>query len=172
MRIIAIVGLVVLVGALSLGALAGAALFGSAPTCPEGPGAARSEKALGDAIERGGVTIPDAEATAIVRRYVGSAVEYARACATSGAGHLSGQIPLGPLHPAFYASGSVDLSGTTPRVVNLHVRVGAVPTVPYVTGAVEEAVTNLINTQLAGIRLTKHYAIVFSDGSVTIRRQE
>lgn len=146
-----------------------AVLVGSAPQCPSGSSATKTEKAIGDALENGGsITITDSEATFLAQRYIKNQVQDARICFTSGLGHASGKIKLGPFNPSFYASASVDLSGSNPKAVDLNIKAGSLPDLPVVSAQVANFVTNLINDNLDTIELDKPYSANFASGSVTI----
>ena len=146
-----------------------AAIYGQAPKCPNQGGAARSEKAIGDILENSGmVTVIDSEATTIARKYIGGKVTDGRVCFTTGLGHASGNIKLGPVNPSFYASAGVDLSGANPETTNLIITVGALPNMPFVSDQAGKIVAGLINDNLAKIGLDKKYLAEFSQGSVTV----
>lgn len=147
-----------------------AALLGEAPKCPNGSGTARNEKEIGDVLEKGSVTINNGEATTLGQGYVGSAVQNLGICFTQGLGHASGKIKLGSLNPSFYASATVDLSGSSPKAANLNIKVGALPNVPVLSDQVAKAVTNLINQNLSKFEMKKKYSSDFVNGSVTIRK--
>ncbi len=164
-----LIAVLVVLGVVVAGA--GAAVYGQAPQCASEPGDARSTQAIGDALDASGrVTLIDSEATTIARGYVGGQVDEARLCFTPGAGHLSGKLPLGSVSPSFYASAGVDLSGPTPRTTNLEVNVGALPNVPGVSDQVGRIVGDLINQNLAKLRLDQPYAANFAASSVTVTK--
>ena len=156
---------------IGIGGMATAALLGQAPKCPSAAGGSRSEKELGDILDKtGSVTTSDAEATAIAQNYVAGQVNDARACFTPGLAHASGNIQLGPLTPSFYASAGIDLSGSTPKATNLNIKVGSLPNIPVLSSQVGSLVTNLINKNLAKVQLKKKYSIQFQQGSATITK--
>ena len=171
-RGIAPLTVILIVALLALGSvagLAGTALLGKAPECPSAAGIARSEKELGDLLEKSGaVTVTDAEATTIAQKYVAGKVDNARVCFTMGLANASGNIKLGSVTPSFYASAGIDLSASTPKATNLNIKVGALPNVPVVSGQVEKLVTDLINENLAKITLQKKYWADFSPGSARV----
>lgn len=170
MKIIKIILLAIAVIILGVGGLVSTAVFGKAPKCPAQGNAARSDKEIGDAIEKKGATITDGEATTLTKKYVGNFIDDPRVCFTSGLGHLSGNIKLGPVNPSFYASTGVDLSGSYPKAVNLDIKVGALPDIPFISARAEQAVTILINQNLAKFKLAKKYSANFTSGSVTIQK--
>lgn len=168
---VALVLLIVAVAVLALGGAATAALLGQAPTCSQEAGPARSLKEIGDSLDKiGSVTIPDAEATTLGRGYVGNTVEDLRVCATSGLGHASGSIKLGPFNPSFYASAGVDLSGSSPKATSLKIKIGSLPDIPVISAQAEKTVSDIVNQNLAKISLTKKYSASFAQGSVTISK--
>lgn len=151
-----------------IGTLAGTALLGQAPKCPSAGGTARTEKELGDLLEKtGSVTTTDSEATQIAQNYVAGKVQDTRVCFTQGLAHASGHIQLGSFSPSFYASAGIDLSGNIPKTSNLDVKVGSLPDIPILSSQVESFVTNLINDNLAKVQLKKKYSLQFSNGSAT-----
>lgn len=164
--------LIILAAAIiGIGGLTGTALLGQAPKCPAGSGFARSEKELADLLDRSGsVTTTDAEAGAIAQKYAAGKVQNVEICFTSGLAHASGNIKLGPFNPSFYASAGVDLSGTTPRAVNLDIKIGSLPDVPVLSSQAESFVTNLINENLGKVKLEKKYSVQFTNGSATITK--
>lgn len=167
----ALVLVVVAVALLAFGGATTAALLGQAPVCPAEAGSTRSLKEIGDTLDnKGSVTIPDAEATTLGRSYVGSTVDNLRVCSTSGLGHASGNIKLGPFNPSFYASAGVDLSGSSPKATNLKIKVGSLPDIPVISAQAEKAVSDIVNQNLEKISLTKKYFANFVQGSVTISK--
>lgn len=164
--------LVILIAAIAaVGGVAGTALLGQAPKCPSGPGAARTEKEIGDLLEKtGSVTTSDPEATTIAQNYVAGKVDDARVCFTPGLAHASGNAKLGPLTPSFYASAGIDLSGTSPKATNLDIKVGSLPDIPVLSGQVEGFVNNLINENLAKVTLKKKYSVNFSTAAATVTK--
>ena len=163
--ILVVLGVVVI----AVAGAAVAAVVGQAPKCPSQGGAARSEREIGDLLDKSGtVTVADSEATTIAQKYVKGKVQDARVCFTAGLGHASGSITLGPVSPTFYASAGVDLSGTTPKTTNLNVKVGALPNMPFLSDQVGKIVADLINENLDNIQLKEKYSAQFSAGSVTV----
>lgn len=159
---------VAIIGIVTLG---GTAVVGQAPQCPSTGAGARTEKEIGDLLEKSGsVSTTDSEATTIAKKYVGDKVDDVRVCFTEGLAHASGKIKLGPANPSFYASAGIDLSGTNPKATNLDIKVGALPNIPVVSSQVEQAVTNLINDNLKKVQLKKKYSAKFSSGSVTVTK--
>ena len=156
---------------LAVGGLGAAAVVGQAPKCPNTNATARSEKELGDLLEKTKtVTVTDGEATTFAKKYVGDKVADPRVCFTDSLAHASGNITLGPISPSFYASAGIDLSGNTPKATNLDIKVGALPNIPVLSSQVEQAVTNLINENLAKAKLSKKYSANFVLGSVTVKK--
>jgi len=165
--ILVVLGVVVI----AIAGAAAAAVVGQAPKCPSQGGAARSEKEIGDLLDKSGtVTVIDSEATTIAQKYVKNQVQDTRVCFSTGFGHASGSITLGPVSPTFYASTGVDLSGTTPKATNLNVKVGALPNMPFISDQVGKIVADLINENLAKVQLKGKYSAQFSTGSVTITK--
>lgn len=167
---IATILIVIVIAGLAVAGAGAAAVFGEAPKCPADAKTARSEKIIGDILEKGSVTINDGEATALGRAYVGPLVNDLRICFTPGLAHASGNIKLGPLSPSFYASAAIDLSDQFPKTSNLDIKVGALPNLPLVSDQAFKAVTNLINQNLAKIKMNTKYSAVFTSGSVTINK--
>ncbi len=166
-----IILILALLGVGAVGGLAGTALLGKAPECPSAAGAARSEKELGNLLEKSGsVTTADGEATTIAQKYVAGKVTDGRVCFTPNLAHASGKIALGPVTPSFYASAGIDLSGTTPKTVNLDIKVGSMPDVPVVSDQAKNLIEKLINDNLAKVTLDKKYSIQFSQGSATVNK--
>lgn len=149
---------------------AGLALLGKAPACETQGGQARTEDAIGDALEIGAVTITDSEATTLSQRYIGDAVKDARVCFTDGLGHVSGKINMGGINPTFYVSGGVNLTGATPKITNLQIQAGSLPNNPLLSSVAQSAVNKLIEKSLGQINLDQVYFAVFSKGSVTIKK--
>lgn len=148
-----------------------AAVVGQAPQCPSQSGAARSEKEIGNLLEKSGaVTVTDSEATTIAQNYVAGKIQDARVCFTQGLGHASGSIKLGPVSPSFYASAGVDLSGASPKTTNLNIKVGALPNMPFISDQVEKIVTEIINENLAKIEMKQKYSAQLQTGSVTVTK--
>ena len=165
--ILVILGVVVI----AVAGAAAAAVIGQAPKCPSQGGTTRSEKVIGDILEKSGVvTVTDSEATTIAQKYVAGQVQDARVCFSTGLGHASGSIKLGPVSPSFYASAGVDLSGVNPKTTNLNIKVGALPNMPYISDQVGKIVADLINENLDNIQLKKKYSAQFSTGSVTVTK--
>lgn len=154
-----------------IGGLAGTALLGQALKCPSEAGAARTEKELGNLLEKSGsVTVSDIEATTIAQKYIADKVDDARVCFTTNVGNASGNLKLGPLTPSFYASAGVDLSGATPKTTNLDIKIGSLPDIPVLSDQATQVVANLINENLAKVQLKKKYAVQFAVGSVTVSK--
>ncbi|MBI2598904.1 hypothetical protein HYW40_01680 [Candidatus Curtissbacteria bacterium] len=163
--------IIIAVGIIGLAGAAGAALMGQAPVCPTEGTAARSEKEIGDTLDKSGsVNITDGEATSLAGKYVAGKVQNTRVCFTSGLGHASGNIKLASFSPSFYASAGVDLSGSTPKATNLDIKVGSLPNVPVLSSQAESFVTSLINENLAKFALKKKYSAQFTQGSITISK--
>lgn len=162
----------VVFGVLALGTAgaAGLALIGKAPACLSQAGSSRSEKAIGDTLEGGSVTITDSEATTLAQNYLGGTVNDAKVCFTKGLGHISGKIKVGGVSPSFYVSGGVDLTGATPKATNLQIQLGSLPNLPLISSLAEGMVNKLIEENLGKISLDKKYSADFSDGSVTIKK--
>ena len=148
-----------------------AAVIGQTPNCPSQGGTTRSEKDIGDLLEKSGsITVLDSEATTIAQKYVAGKVQDARVCFTQGLGHASGSVKLGPISPFFYASAGVDLSQASPQATNLDIKVGALPNMPFISDQVGKIVTDLINENLAKVQLKGKYSAQLSTGSVTITK--
>lgn len=163
--------IILIVAVLGIGALATTALLGQAPQCPNTTGPARTEKVIGDLLEKSGsVTATDSEATTIAQKFVASKAQNVRVCFTQGSAHASGNIQLGSLTPSFYASSGIDLSGPAPITSNLDIRVGSLPNIPVLSSQVESFVSKLINENLAKVNLKKKYSIQFSQGSATVNQ--
>ena len=155
----------------AVGGMAGTALLGKAPECPSAASTARSEKELENLLEKSGaVTATDGEATTIAQKYIGAKVTDGRVCFTTNLAHASGKLTLGPVTPSFYASAGIDLSGTTPKTVNLDIKVGSMPDVPVVSDQAKGIVQKLINDNLAKVTLKEKYSVLFSQGSVTVNK--
>lgn len=146
------------------------ALTGKAPTCPAASGSARSEDAIGNALENGSITITDGEATALAKGYVGEKVSDPRVCFTKDLGHISGKINLGGINPSFYVSGGVDLTGSIPKATNLQIQLGSLPNNPVVSSLAQTLVNKFIEQGLEKISLDQKYSAEFSQGSVTVRK--
>lgn len=158
---------VLVLGTLGAGALV---LLGKAPACSAIAGNARSETAIGDALEAGSVTITDSEATTLAQSYLGGSVRDAKVCFTKGLGHVSGKINIGAINPSFYVSGGVDLTGQTPKAINLQIQLGSLPNLPVISGLAEGIVNKIIQENLGKISLDQNYSAEFSNGSVTIKK--
>lgn len=166
--IILVVFVILIVGGAGVAVMA---LTGKAPSCPNQGSTARSEKAIGDALEQGSVTIPDGEATTLAQNYIGGKVEDASICFTQGLGHVSGKINLGSLNPSFYVSGGVDLTGFTPKATNLKIQIGSLSSLPVVSNLAEGMINKLIKENLDKISLDRQYTAIFSPGSLTVKKQ-
>lgn len=162
--------IIVATGILAVIGAGSAAIFGEAPKCPTDAGKARPEKEINNILEKGGVTINDAEATSLGKIYVGQAIDDLRVCFTPALAHASGKIKLGPVSPSFYVSAGVDLSGNSPKATNLDIKVGALPNVPILSTKVTKAVTDIINQNLSKFEMKKKYSANFVDGNVTIKK--
>lgn len=147
-----------------------AAVFGEAEKCPSDAESARSAKEIGDILETGSITINNGEATTLGRNYVGQVIDDLRVCFTQGLGHASGHIKLGPVSPSFYASAAIDLSGSSPQTANLNIKIGALPNMPLISDQASKIITDLINQNLAKIKLKTRYSADFISGSVTIKK--
>lgn len=167
---IPIIVLVLGVFTLAIAGAGSAALFGQAPKCPS-QSLPADEKALADQLDKtGSVAVSDAQATSIAQKHLQNKVQNAGVCFTAGLAHASGNITLGPFNPSFYASAGIDLSGSTPRAVNIDIKVGSLPDIPVVSGQAKQFVTNLINENLAKVQLKKKYNVNFTSGSATITK--
>lgn len=161
-----------MVGILLTGATVAAALFGNAQKCPEPvEGQARSEQELTKLLETKGLTLTDAEATALAEKYLADKVENPRVCFTPGLGHLSGHVKVGTLSPSFYVSTGIDLSGPTPKTKDLDIAVGSVPG-GFILAPVNSIVEGIINDNLSKARMEEKFSVEFNQGSVTIRKVE
>lgn len=145
------------------------AVYGEAPTCPSVGTTARSESEIGDAIQAGGATVTDGEATTIAQRYFGDQINDARICFTPGEGHLSGSVPLGAIKPTIYVSAGVDLTGSIPQATNLKIQLGSLPNVPFISNLLNSKLNSLIADNLSRFDLDRTYSAEFAQGSVTIR---
>lgn len=158
---------------LALGTVgAGAAIvLGKAPVCPNVGTTARSEKAIGDILENGSVTITNGEATTFAQNYIGRQVTDARVCFTNGKGHLSGTVNLGAIKPSFYLTGGIDLTTVVPKVTNLGIQLGSLPNVPALSFLAQGALNQIVSGALSKFELKKQYSAMFGEGSVTITSQ-
>ena len=169
-KLFLILGILIVVGLVGTGVTVAAAVLGKAQKCSEPvEGQVRSEQVLENLIETTGVTIPDAEATALAQKYLAGKVSDARVCFTPGLGHISGSINLGAVNPSFYVSTGIDVSGATPKTVNLDIRIGSLPSLSFLSPA-QKAIENLINENLSKARLTKKYSVAFGQGQAEIVR--
>lgn len=160
-----IFGIVVL-GTVATGAVV---LLGKAPQCPAQESfLARSEKEIGDTLDKGSVNITDSEATALAQKYIGGQVDDARICFSEGLGHISGKKNLGSINPSFYVSGGVDLSGSVPRATNLSIQLGSLPNISLFSSLATNAINSLISENLAKFELKQEYSASFTNGSLTI----
>lgn len=165
-----IIVLVLGVFALAITGAGTAALLGQAPTCPN-QSLPADEKVLAEQLDKSGsAKVSDAQATSIAQKHLADKVENAGVCFTTNLAHASGKIKLGPFNPPFYASAAIDLSGSTPRAVNIDIKVGSLPDIPIVSGQVKQFVTNLINKNLGKVQLKKKYHVNFSTGSATVTK--
>ena len=172
-KLFLVIGTLVVVGIILTGATAAAALFGNAQKCPSTPsgrsGQVRSEQELTRLLETTGLTLTDAEATALAQKYLADKVEDPRVCFTPDLGHLSGNVKVGGLTPSFYVSTAIDMSGATPKTKDLDIRIGSVPG-GFLLAPVNLIVENLINENLSKARSQEKFSVEFSQGSVTIRK--
>ena len=161
-----------ILGVLALGTagVGVAAVIGKAPNCPNPGSNARTEKIIGDAIEKGSVTITDGEATTLAQSYIGNQISDARVCFTKGAGHVSGSINLNPVKPSFYLSSGADLTGSIPKITNLKIQLGSLPDIPAVSSLAEGAINQVISGALSKFELKQKYSVSFADGSMTIKK--
>ena len=161
-----------ILGVLALGTVGAgvAVILGNAPTCPSAGSSARTEKVIGDALEKGSVTITDGEATTLAQTYIGGQITDARVCFTSGMGHVSGSINLNSIKPSFYLSGGADLTGSIPKITNLKIQLGSLPDIPAVSSLAEGAINSVISGALSKFELKQKYSISFADGSMTIKK--
>lgn len=158
---------------LALGTVgAGAAIvLGKAPLCPNAGTTARSEKMIGDILEKGSVTITDGEATILAQNYIGKQVTDAHVCFTKGTGHLSGTVNLGAVKPTFYLTSGVDLTSAVPKVTNLGIQLGSLPNVSALSSLAQGVLNQMVSDALSKFELKKQYSATFSEGSVMITSQ-
>lgn len=158
---------VIVVGTAGVGA---AALLGQAPQCQSQSSGARSEKEIGDTLDKGSVTITDGEATTLAQNYIGGQVENGKICFTKGLAHFSGKKNLGSINPSFYVSSGVDLTGSVPKTTNLSIQFGALPNNPILSSLAQGVINKLIADNLSKIELKQQYKASFTDGSVTVSK--
>ena len=161
-----------------VGAVAGSAALavaGDAPQCPNPPAAAaaKSEKEIGDTLGRDKrVTITDVEATTSAKNRLGSVMTDPRVCFDPQGGHVSGRFKLGPVSFSAYASvagADLNLSGRSPSVQKLDIRLGGMPSIPGISDAAGTMVAGVINQSLTLISLSRPLTAQFSAGAVTVR---
>lgn len=168
-KIFLIIGILIVIGIVAVGATAAATVFGKAQKCPSAAGVARNEQELMRQLETSGLTLTDAEATALAQKYLADKVTDPRVCFTPGLGHLSGNVKLGSLSPSFYVSTGIDVSGPTPKTKNLDIRVGSVPG-GFVLAPVNAIVAGLINENLSKAKMTEKFSVDFGQGTATIKK--
>lgn len=163
--------LVVIAAVAASGALA---VAGDAPRCPNPPttAVAKSEREIGDTLSRDRrVTITDNDATTSARNRLGSVITDPRICFDAQSGHLSGKFRLGPVTPSAYvsvAATDVSLSGRSPSVSKLDIRLGALPSIPGVSDSAGTAIAGIVNQALGQISLSRPLKAQFAAGSVTV----
>lgn len=111
----------------------------------------------------------DAEATSLAKRLFDADIKDSRVCFTPGEGHISGKVNVVAATVSFYASGGVDLSGSTPKISNLKLQLGGVPNLGPIQSQAEKMINDAVNQSLAEIPLKKRYSINFGAGNVTVR---
>lgn len=158
---------VIVVGTAGAGA---AALLGKAPQCESQGSGARSEKEIGDALDKSSVAITDGEATTLAQNYIGGQVENGKICFTKGLAHFSGKKNLGSISPSFYVSAGVDLTGSVPKTTNLSIQLGSLPNNLVISSLAQGVINKLIADNLSKIELKQKYTATFTDGSVTISK--
>ncbi|OIP57290.1 MAG: hypothetical protein COX79_05260 [Candidatus Levybacteria bacterium CG_4_10_14_0_2_um_filter_36_16] len=158
---------VIVVGSAGAGA---AALLGQAPQCQSQAAGVRSDKEIGDALEKGSITITDGEATTLAQNYIGGQVEDGKICFTKGLAHFSGKKNLGSITPSFYVTAGVDLTGSVPNATNLSIQFGSLPNNPILSSLAQGVINKLIADDLSKIELKQQYKASFTDGSVTISK--
>lgn len=148
---------------------------GEAPQCPQGvaSAAARSEREIGDTLSRNrSVTITDADATASGRALLGSVLTDPRVCFDAQGAHISGKLSLGSVSPSVYVSlagTDIDLSGTSPKVSKLDIRLGGLPAIPGISDTAGAQIAGVVNQGLAQIKLSKPLKAQFAAGAATVR---
>lgn len=159
-------------------AVAGSAALvvaGEAPQCPNPPAtaAAKSEREIGDTLSRDKrVSITDVDATASARSRLGSVISDPRVCFDQQGGHASGKFRFGPVSTSAYvsvASADLNLSGRSPSVSKMDIRLGGLPGIPGVSDSVGTTIAGIVNQGLAGFTLSRLLTAQFSAGSVTLR---
>ncbi len=169
--------LMLIVGVVVVAAGVGAALVltGEAPVCPQAAttAAVRTQSQIGDLLSRDkSVTITDADATAAGKSMLGSVMRDPRVCFDTQGAHVSGRFGLDQISFSAYvtlASADLDLSGTTPKVSKLDIRLGGLPNIPGVSDQAGTLVATAINQGLAQIKISKPLRAQFAAGSVTVR---
>lgn len=148
---------------------------GEAPQCPQAgtATAVKSQQQIGDTLIREkSVTITDGDATASAKTLLGSVLTDPRVCFDAQGGHISGKLKLGSVSPSVYVSMAgtdIDLSGSSPRVSKLDIRLGGLPNVPGISDAAGSQIASVVNQGLGQIRLSKPLKAQFSAGAATVR---
>ena len=168
-KLLILLGALVIVFILGTGVTVAAALFGNAQKCPSGPGTLRSDKELLRLIETRGLTISDAEATALIQKTFSEKVHDPRLCFSQGLVHISGNIKAKGISPSFYVSTGVDLSGPTPKTKNLDIRIGSIPNI-FIFSPIEKMIEGMINDNLSQMRSQDRYSIELNPGSAVIKK--
>lgn len=165
------------IGVVVVAVAASAALVvaGDAPQCPQTATStvAKSQKEIGDILSRDkSVTITDADATAAAKPLLGSVLTDPRVCFDAQGGHISGKFKLGSVSPSVYVSlagADIDLTGASPKVSKLDIRLGGLPSVPGISDFIGTQIAGVVNQGLGQIRLSKPLKAQFTAGSVTAR---
>ncbi|MDP2662971.1 MAG: hypothetical protein Q8R28_19825 [Dehalococcoidia bacterium] len=166
-----IIGVVVV----AVGVSAALVVTGEAPQCPQAAttAAVKTQSQIGDLLSRDkSVTITDADATAASKGMLGSVMTDPRVCFDAQGAHVSGKFGLGQISFSSYvslASADLDLSGASPKVSKLDIRLGGLPSIPGVSDQAGTLVASAINQGLAQIKLSKPLKAQFAAGVVTVR---
>lgn len=164
---------VVVVAAVAVGGAL--VVAGEAPQCPSPPAtaAAKSDREIGDTLSRDRrVTITDVDATTSARNRLGSVITDPQVCFDPQGGHLSGKFRLGPISSSAYvsvASADLNLSGRSPSVSKLDIRLGGLPSIPGISDSAGTLVASIVNQALAQISLSRPLTAQFSAGAVTVQ---
>ncbi|MDO8690785.1 MAG: hypothetical protein Q7R39_12375, partial [Dehalococcoidia bacterium] len=103
---------------------------------------------------------------------LGSVMADPRVCFDVQGAHVSGRFNLGQISFSSYVSlagSDLDLSGRSPKVSKLDIRLGGLPTIPGVSDQAGTLVASAINQGLAQIKMSKPLKAQFAVGAVTVR---